>query len=43
MKQFRADVDDDLYRRIRVTKAELEAETNAELLDRLIEEADTDV
>ena len=40
MRQFRADVDDDLFKQIQIAKAQLEAETNAELLQVLLEEVD---
>lgn len=40
MRQFRANVDDDLYHRIQLTKAKLEAETNTELIEKLLNEVE---
>lgn len=40
MRQFRADVEDDLYREIQLAKAHMEADTNAELLRMLLSEVD---
>lgn len=40
MRQFRADVDDDLFKELQLAKAHLEADTNAELLQILIDEVD---
>jgi hypothetical protein len=40
MRQFRAEIDDSLYKEIQLSMAHLEAETNAELLRLLLEEAE---
>lgn len=40
MHQFRADVDDSLYKEIQVSMAQLEAETNAELLQMLLDKVE---
>ena len=40
VRQFRAEVDDGLYKDIQVATAHVEAETNAELLQRLIDEVE---
>ena len=40
MRQFRADVDDDLFREIQIAKATLGAETNAELLQVFLDEVE---
>lgn len=40
MRQFHAEVDDSLYEDMQVATAHLEAETNAELLQRLIDEVE---
>lgn len=40
MRQFRADVNDDLYEEIQVSMAHLEAKTNAELLRMLLDEVE---
>lgn len=40
MRQFRADVNDGLYKGIQVSMAHLEAETNAELLQILLDEVE---
>ena len=40
MRQFRADVDDDLYKQIQLAKVHLEADTNAKLLQVLLDEVD---
>jgi hypothetical protein len=40
MRQFRADVEDDIYKQIQLAKAHLDAETNAELLQMLLDEVE---
>jgi len=40
MRQFRADVDDDVFKQIQLAKAHLDAETNAELLEVFLEEVE---
>ncbi len=40
MRQFRAEVDDSLYKDIQVATVHLEAETNAELLQICIDEVE---
>jgi hypothetical protein len=42
MKQIRAKMDDDVYRRWKIAKAELEAETNGDMIRLLIEQYESE-
>lgn len=40
VRQFHAEVDDELFQRLRIAKGELDAETNRELLEKLLGDYD---